>query len=113
MEGKGNGIVSFVLRHGDTEGGRGVVAGWREGVVAVVVGLETTNEAGRLACAWKFSPPVAKQFSWKRSYGHCFRQINTARARASTRRLPLRQCPSNDKETPVAIVCERISKDAR
>jgi hypothetical protein len=32
------------------------------------------------AGAWKFSPPVAKQFPWKRSYGHGFRRINTARA---------------------------------
>lgn len=31
------------------------------------------------AGAWKFSPPVAKQFPWKRSYGHGFRRINTAR----------------------------------
>lgn len=42
----------------------------------------------RLACAWKFSPPVAKQFPWKRSYGHGFRRINTAcmRSRSTTGR---------------------------
>lgn len=39
------------------------------------------------AGAWKFSPPVAKQFPWKRSYGHGFRRINTARVGNNVRAL--------------------------
>ena len=71
------------------------VGGWRE------LGGET--RLCRPACAWKFSPPVAKQFPWKRSYGHGFRQINTActRSRAPRQCLP----PPVDKGPPVAIVC--------
>lgn len=41
------------------------------------------------AGAWKFSPPVAKQFPWKRSYGHGFRRINTARVGNNVRTYPL------------------------
>lgn len=33
----------------------------------------------------KFSPPVAKQFPWKRNYGHSFRQINRRFARVHLR----------------------------
>lgn len=90
---------------------RGTVAAgvWR--------GDGTTNEGGRVACVWKFSPPVAEQFPWKRSYGHGFRQINTAytavRARASgnERRTGNNMFPGEDFADNVCR--KRVSPDKR
>lgn len=54
------------------------------------------------ASAWKFSPPVAKQFPWKRSYGHGFRRINTARVgnNVPRARVPVRQFARREMRFP-------------
>lgn len=98
-----NRIVPFVVEHsgGNSEDGWGAArekerkrGREREGE-RIRWGWNDKTRLCRLACAWKFSPPVAKQFPWKRSYGHGFRRINTAcmRSRSTTgrQRSPLWQ----------------------
>lgn len=81
------------------------MAGENEIALPCSVNVRDARERGRrwAAGAWKFSPPVAKQFPWKRSYGHGFRRINTAcvgnnRARASSSNNSLdEKCVSPNK----------------
>lgn len=84
---------------------------------------------GRWAAgAWKFSPPVAKQFPWKRSYGHGFRRINTARVGNNARplgvmcvfrspgtRMERKRCSltRRKRDTPVSLWLSRLRQRRR